>query len=217
MKFQNILFDLDGTLTDPALGITNCVMYALKHFNIEVKERSELFKFIGPPLVASFKEYYGFSEDDAQKALCLYRERFSDIGLFENEIYDGIEELLDALTKNGARLFVATSKPDVYAEKILEHFNIKRYFAYICGNTLNEDRPKKEQVIAHLKFLYPELNKTNTVMVGDRCYDVEGAHSEGFKCIGVEFGYGSQNELINAGADFIVKTVSELKELLLKG
>lgn len=216
MKFQNILFDLDGTLTDPALGITNCVMYALKHFNIEVKERSELFKFIGPPLVASFKEYYGFSEDDAQKALSLYRERFSDTGLFENEIYDGIEELLDALTKNGARLFVATSKPDVYAEKILEHFNIKRYFAYICGNTLNEDRPKKEQVIAHLKFLYPELNKANTVMVGDRCYDVEGAHSEGFKCIGVEFGYGAQNELINAGADFIVKTVSELKELLLK-
>ena len=149
MKYKYALFDLDGTLTDPAPGITNCIMYALRKFGITPPPREALYKFIGPPLLYSFKEYCGFSEKDAELAVAYYRERFSDVGLFENEIYPGIRELLSELCESGTKVVLATSKPDVYSKRILEHFDIDKYFYFLAANTLTESRPEKSDVIAY--------------------------------------------------------------------
>ena len=207
---KNILFDLDGTLTDPALGITNSVMHALKRFNIPLPPRDELYKFIGPPLAESFEKYYGFS--DGQVAVEVYREYFSVKGLFENELYDGIEELLKLLYENGYRIYLATSKPEIYAKQILEHFKIDKYFTDAVGSLLNGNRVEKGEVIA---YLLKKHNITDAIMIGDRCFDIAGAKENGIKSIGVLYGYGTKEELKDA--DFIVSSVSELKNLLESG
>lgn len=214
MEHKNILFDLDGTLTDPAIGITNSVMYALERFGISVEERSGLYKFIGPPLMYSFKQFYGFSDSDAKLALDYYRERFRDGGLFENEIYAGIEPMLKRLNEKGCRVILATSKPEEFAGEILRHFGILQYFTFVAGNTLDEARPEKRQVISHILANYPELEHEATVMVGDRSYDVLGAKEFGIPCIGVLYGYGSREELTQAGADAIAEDVDALRALL---
>ncbi len=215
MRYKHILFDLDGTLTDPALGITNSIMYALKKNGIQPPDRRELYCCIGPPLIDAFMEMWGFSRKGAEKALSDYREYFSVHGLYENEVYDGIPELLKALVDSGKKLYLATSKPEIYARQILEHFNLAEYFTFIAGNTLSEDRPKKVDVINYLFKVCPELEAQNTVMVGDRKYDVIGAHDASLTCIGVLFGYGCEQELRDANADHLAKTVSDLKALLL--
>lgn len=213
-NFKYILFDLDGTLTDPALGITNSVSFALKKFSIEAK-RKELYKFIGPPLIDSFMEYYGFDYQKAVKALEYYREYFSVKGIFENSIFDGVEEMLENLKKSGKKIILATSKPEKYAVQILEHFKINGYFDFVAGATMDEKRNQKDQVI---EYAIKECGIDNTdeaIMVGDRKYDISGAHQFDIKAVGVLFGYGSKEELLNADADFLAEDIKELSKILM--
>lgn len=210
------LFDLDGTLTDPGPGITNCVAYALDKFGIHPKDREELYPYIGPPLTYSFQEFHGLSADQAEQALLYYRERFSVKGLFENEVYAGIPQLLQSLRDRGVTLIVATSKPEEFTHRILEHFELADYFSFVGGNTLNEDRPTKEAVIAYVREHYPAITRENAVMVGDRKYDIAGAHSHGLAAIGVLYGFGDRAELEAAGADRLATDVAELQRILLE-
>ena len=145
-----ILFDLDGTLTDPALGITNSVIYALKKFNITPPENEELYCFIGPPLLESFEKYYSMTKEESLLALQYYREYYAPTGMFENRVYEGMEEMLASLVKSGKKLFVATSKPEVYAKQILEHYSLAKYFTFIGGSTLDETRVNKDEVITYV-------------------------------------------------------------------
>ncbi|MBQ4429094.1 MAG: HAD hydrolase-like protein [Clostridia bacterium] len=214
-KYKYCLFDLDGTLTDPAPGITASVAYALERFGIEVSDRAELNKFIGPPLVYSFKTFFGFTDDMAKQALSYYRERFSAGGLYENEIYTGIAELLERIKEGGGRVILATSKPEEFAAMILEHFDILKHFDFVAGNTLDETRPEKRQVLAHILANYPEICAENAVMVGDREYDVLAAKEFSLPSVGVLFGYGSLEELESAGADMIAEDVPALSALLI--
>lgn len=211
--FKYILFDLDGTLTDPALGITNSVSFALKKFGIEA-QRKELYKFIGPPLVDSFMEYYGFDYEKANKALGYYREYFSVKGIFENIIFEGVEEMLKSLKNSGKKIILATSKPEKYAVQILEYFKITEYFDFVAGATMDEKRNRKEQVIEYALKECAIKNTDEAVMVGDRKYDIEGAHQFNIKAVGVLFGYGSEEELLNAKADFLAKDIEELTKIL---
>lgn len=216
--FQYLLFDLDGTLTDPKLGITTCVQYALHKFGIEEADLDKLEPFIGPPLSDSFQEFYGFDEGQAADAIKAYRERFSTIGLFENELYTGMDKLLARLKGEGKKLAVASSKPEVFVRKILKHFGIEQYFDVIVGSELDGTRSKKEEVIEEaLRQLCHEGKSDNdiVVMIGDRKFDIQGAKAFGLVSVGVSFGYAAPGELEQAGADYIVDTVSELEELLL--
>lgn len=211
---QYALFDLDGTLTDPGPGITNCVQYALEKFDIHPESREELYPYIGPPLTFSFQEYHGLSAVQAEQALLYYRERFSVIGLYENAVYAGIPELLQSLKNRGVVLIVATSKPEEFTVRILEHFNLASYFDFVAGNTLDEERPTKSSVIAYVKQQYPDISRKNAVMVGDRKFDIEGAHAHELPAIGVLYGYGDKAEMSAAGADYTANTVQELGEIL---
>lgn len=211
-----ILFDLDGTLTDPGPGITNCVAYALEKFGVHPAGREELYPYIGPPLVPSFQQYHGLTAEQAEQALLYYRERFSDVGLFENEVYPGIPELLGALRDRGVTLIVATSKPEEFTNRILQRFDLAKYFDFVGGNTLEETRPTKASVISYIIENYPDISSETSVMVGDRKYDVEGAHACGIPAVGVLYGYGDRAELERAEVDFTVETVTDLAAFLLK-
>lgn len=210
-----IFFDLDGTLTDPKIGITKSVQYALSKFGIIEDNLDRLEVFIGPPLMDSFMEFYSFSEEDSKLAIKYYRERFSVTGLYENKVYPGIDMLLKDLKAAGRKLIVATSKPTVFSEKILKHFNLYNYFDAVDGSELDGTRVQKYEVI---EFAIKNLgNKSidNIIMVGDRKHDIIGAKKNGLSSIGVTYGYGSFDELKSAGADYIVHSVQELRELLI--
>ena len=207
-----LFFDLDGTLTDPGLGITNSVMYALAKFGI-YEERSELYKFIGPPLLDSFREFYGFSEEDSLKALSYYREYFGEKGLFENEVYDGIRELLEELREAGHHLLVATSKPTFYSEKILNHFGLDKYFEYLSGCSMDEKNSPKADIIRKALSVCKAAPE-DVLMIGDRKHDIIGAKANGVKSIGVLYGYGDLTELTLAGADHIAETVEDIKQFI---
>jgi len=213
MAFSHILFDLDGTLTDPALGITNSVMYALNKFGIEVDDRASLYKFIGPPLYDSFVRYYGFTPKDANLAITYYREYFAPKGLYENTVYEGIEDALIHLKTQNVKLIVATSKPEKFAREILAHFALDRYFDDIIGATMDEKRNTKDAVIAYAVEKC-NIDTENAVMVGDRLHDVLGAKANGIRSIGVLYGFGSYDELTDAGADIIVENVANLINVL---
>lgn len=216
--YNYILFDLDGTLTDPKLGITSCVQYALDKFGIKEPDRDKLEPFIGPPLSDSFREFYGFDDEKAQQAIAYYRERFSTVGLFENEIYPGIPQMLEKLQKAGRHLAVASSKPTVFVTQILEHFGILPYFEVIVGSELNGTRGKKEEVVeeALRQLLQGDAAKKQQeiAMVGDRKYDIEGAKAYHIASVGVTYGYAADGELEEAGADVVVGTVEELGRVL---
>lgn len=217
-RFQYLLFDLDGTLTDPKPGITGCVQYSLHKLGIEEPDLDKLEPFIGPPLADSFREFYGFDENKITSAIKYYRERFGTIGLFENDIYPGIREMLKELKTAGRKLAVASSKPYIYVIKILEHFEIKECFDVIVGSELDGIRTKKEEVIQEaLRQLCPEDKNDfgRGVMIGDRKFDVLGAKAFHLASIGVSFGYAAPGELEAAGADYIVETVEQLKAILL--
>ena len=216
MAFSHILFDLDGTLTDPALGITNSVMYALERFGIHVKDRRELYPFIGPPLVDSFMEYYHLSRADARKGVAYYREYYADKGIFECSVYDGIPQLLQRLQSQKKSLILATSKPEHFATLVLEHFHLDPYFSRIAGASLDESRTTKDAVI---DWALRDITFTPgcAAMVGDRRYDMEGAKKFGLFAVGVLFGYGSQQELENAGADKLAVDAEELFSILSPG
>ncbi len=205
-----ILFDLDGTLTDPGLGITNSVMYALRKYGMEVPPRQELYSFIGPPLKQSFMRWCGFDEAEGEQAVKYYREYYRDKGLLENEVYDGIEDMLKALREKGKRLAVATSKPEEFAIRILEHFGLSQYFEVIAGDTLDFKRNTKADVIASALERLGVTDRSGVIMVGDREHDVIGAKAQDLPCIGVLFGYGSQEELEAAGAKHIAQTPADV-------
>ena len=216
MTYHTILFDLDGTLTDSQEGITKSVQYALAHFGIEVEDLSSLRKFIGPPLTESFKAFYGMDDREAHVGLVKYRERFTDVGWAENAVYPGIGELVADLKKSGKRLLLATSKPEVQALKIMEHFGLKEHFELICGPALNApDGYGKADVIRDALHRANITDLTGIVMVGDRHHDVDGAHAVGLPCIGVLYGYGDRAELVSAGADHIAEDPAALRRMLL--
>ena len=220
VRKEYLLFDLDGTLTDPKLGITSCVQYALKSFGIDEPDLDKLEPFIGPPLKDSFMQFYGFDDEKAEAAVEKYRERFKDQGIFENEVYRGIPEMLKKLKLRGLHLAVASSKPTVFVERILEHFKIRQYFEVIVGSELDGTRTDKAEVVLEaLRQLFPDgrVQKHKVFMIGDRKFDVEGARSMGIESVGVSFGYGSMEELMEAHADYIVRSVEELKRFLLRG
>ena len=218
LKQNIILFDLDGTLTDPGLGITNSVMHALNHYGIHVADRSELYKFIGPPLSQSFERFYGFSKEDAHHAVDVYREYFSVKGLFENEVYPGIKELLKELKAQGKVLCLATSKPEIYAKQILEHFELDGYFDFVSGSLLSGERTDKAEVIAwamhSLTQMGLDCDPGHMVMIGDREHDILGAHKNQLPAIGVLFGYGSAEEFEEANAEAMAETVEALRVML---
>ncbi|MCM1115194.1 MAG: HAD family hydrolase [Clostridium sp.] len=213
-NYDVILFDLDGTLTDSSPGIINSIIYALKKYNIEVDDTNTLKKFLGPPLHESFKEFYGFDDDKSMEAVLFYREYFSTKGLLENQVYEGIPSLLNELVKQGKRLIVATSKPQKFTDKIMEHFGLAKYFEFIAGSNMDGTRSKKAEVIEYAMHQCKITDKSKAVMIGDRKHDIFGAKAVGIDSIGVEYGYGDYEELHCAGATYIVKTVDELKNLI---
>ena len=212
--YQYILFDLDGTLTDPGMGITNSVRHALKKFGIEAEDRTALYKFIGPPLKDSFMEYYGFTEKESDLAIEYYREYFAVKGLFENEVYPGIEELLGRQKAQGRKLIAATSTPELFAVEILKHFHLYDYFDFVSGATMDMTRVKKADVIDHALRSCGISDLTSVLMVGDREHDINGAKAVGVDSLGVEYGYGSYEELREAGATYIAKTVSDISGII---
>ncbi len=213
-NYNVVLFDLDGTLTDPGLGITNSVAYALRKYGIEVEDRAELYKFIGPPLSESFMKYFGFSKEESLKAIEYYREYYKVTGLYENAVYGGIEQLLINLKNKNKKLVVATSKPEVFAKEVLKFFSLDKYFDYIAGACLNETRTAKAEVIEYALSENGITDKSDVIMVGDREHDIIGAKKNGLDSMGVLFGYGNRNELENAGATYIAETVEDIEKIL---
>lgn len=214
---QIILFDLDGTLTDPKEGITRSVAYALSELGIEVEDLDQLTPFIGPPLMEGFSELYGLDEESCLKAIKAYRKRYGEKGWSENKVYPGMEDMLETLCASGKRLGVATSKPEAYAVKILESFGLDKYFEHITGPSLTDNKSTKAMVVKEAMecFGVPENDHGNVLMVGDRRHDIAGAHANNVKGVGVLYGYGSLEELQKAGADIIARDVADLKAKLI--
>ena len=214
MRYDTVLFDLDGTLTDPGEGITNSVAYALRQFGIENTDRTQLYKFIGPPLKESFIKYYGFSDQQAEEAVAQYRVYFAPKGLFENKVYPGVPQLLAQLRAKGYKLLLATSKPEGFPVQSLEHFGLLEYFDVAAGATMDGSRVAKADVIAYALQKAGVTDRTRAVMVGDRLHDVEGAKAQGLACIGVLYGYGDAAELTAAGAAHLAATPAEVLQYL---
>ena len=208
-----LCFDLDGTLTDPKQGIVRSIRYSLQQLGHPVSQHDDdLTWCIGPPLLGSFETLLGDTEA-AKSALRLYRERFADIGLYENEVYAGVPEALEALKRDGRRLFVATSKPTDYAETIVDHFGLSAFFEAVCGSDLDGTRSDKTELLAWLAER-EQLEPRHTTMVGDRSHDIIGARNNGMKAVGVLYGYGNRAELEGAGASWLCNTPGELVRLL---
>ena len=214
-KYKYILFDLDGTITDSAPGITNSVKYALKKLGAPIPPYETLCKFIGPPLLDGFRDICGFDTEKAQAAVKLYREYYETTGLFENAVYDGIPELLRALKENEKTVILATSKPEKFARLILDHFDLMQYFNYAAGASMDETRNKKDAVIAYALKECNITDKSLAVMVGDRHHDIFGAKENGISSVGVLYGFGNREELTAAGADYIAENIDELDKILL--
>jgi phosphoglycolate phosphatase len=213
MKYTNVLFDLDGTLTDPCLGISNSVKYALNKFDITEEDDEKLKLFIGPPLDQSFMEYYGFSDDDAQLAISYYREYYSVKGIFENKLYDGIEDVLKTLNAKNINCIVATSKLEKYAVQVLQIFKIDGYFQDLVGSNLERTLLEKTDIITHA-IAKNKLKKEETVMVGDRKYDIIGARDNKIDSIWVLYGYGTKEEMEEIKPTKYCPSVDELLKTL---
>lgn len=216
--YQYIFLDLDGTLTDPREGITKSVQYALSRMGIEEPDLKKLEPFIGPPLTDSFMEFYGLTKARAEEAVDYYRERFREKGLYENELLEGVPQMLEHLKEAGRVLAVASSKPEPFVRTIMEHFKIDGYFDYICGSTLDNTRTKKEEVIEELlrRMKLPEEEKKKILMVGDRKHDVEGAAVFGIPCLGLSMGFAEEGELQKAGAAAVADNMQELEKYVLE-
>jgi phosphoglycolate phosphatase len=199
-----IYFDLDGTLTDPKPDITRSIQYALGKLDWPVPAEDELTWCIGPPLRGSMKRLLG-SDELADRGVALYRERFSDVGLFENEVYPGIEDTLSALARSGRRMFVATSKAHVFADRIIDHFKLRIYFERVFGAELDGRHSDKTDLLCHA-LQSAGVEPSQAIMIGDRSFDMVGARNNGMTAIGVLYGYGSEAELRDAGAQYICAT-----------
>lgn len=215
--YQTVLFDLDGTLTDSGLGITKAVMYALEQMGYEVPQRETLFKFIGPPLHSSFRKYYNMDEPTSVEAVRQFRVYYNEMGgILENEVYEGVREMLCGLKQAGKRLYIATSKPDAAAKRVMHHFGLDEFVPDIVGGTDDADRNTKGKVIAWVLREFG-IDPETAIMVGDREHDVHGAAENGIPCIGVTWGYGDRPELESAGAQVVFDKAREVTEYILKG
>ncbi|WDL95906.1 HAD family hydrolase [Alicyclobacillus sp. ALC3] len=212
--YTTILFDLDGTLTDPKVGITKSVQFALAKLGIAEPDLEKLTPFIGPPLHVNFQRVYHFSPSQVQLAVEYYRQYFKEGGMYENVPYDGITRLLKSLKRQSRRLIVATSKPTVFAEQILNHFDLSPFFDCVIGSNLDGTRSDKSEVISYVMSQYGDIPKADFVMVGDREHDIIGAHSSGIHCVGVTYGYGSRDELMRVNPTHAADTVYDLFEIL---
>lgn len=213
MNYKYLFWDLDGTLTDPGEGITNSVMYALEKFNIKVAEREELYRFIGPPLLDSFKLFYNFNDEEAKQGVKFFREYFSVTGIFENRVFDGISETLATLSKRGYKHCVATSKPHEFAMRILEKFDLLQYFDFVSGASMDEKFTDKAMIIKYAMEQL-QINSTEVLMIGDREHDIIGANKNGIDSMGVMYGYGCREEFVNNGAKYIANTVEDIARIL---
>lgn len=215
MRKHFILFDLDGTLTDPKQGVYRALFYTIEKLGLAEVPEDQLETFLGPPLADSFSRFYGMDKKEAEKTANVFREYYSDKGKLENEVYPGIRDMLDRLQDADALLAVATSKPEVFARQIFDHFDMSHYFAFVGGSTLDSSRVSKADVIAHTLKALGNPHEEWVLMVGDRDYDIIGAKAHGLTTVGVTYGFGTAEEHKEAGADHIVSSVRELEELLL--
>lgn len=213
-RWRAVLFDLDGTLTDPKVGITRSIQYALRKRGLSPPDADALEPLIGPPLERSFREHFGLDPAEARRAVEDYREYFSVQGLYENEVYPGIPDLLRGLRAAGRRVGLATSKPTVYAERILEHFDLAKHFDLIVGSFLDGTRVDKSEIVATALAGVADVAPARVVMVGDRMHDVEGARANGVDAIAVTYGYGTREELAAASPTSLAESVGELRRLL---
>lgn len=214
IHYKYLLFDLDGTITDSETGITRCVEYALNYFGIQVKDLHELSPFIGPPLLDSFKDFYNFTDEQAVIATEKYRERYTDKGIYENKLYPGIKELLAQAEQQGKTVILATSKPEIFARRILDYFELSNYFSFVAGSGLDGSLHTKKDVINYILQSNNITDLDTVVMIGDRKHDIIGAKDAGIDSIGVLYGFGNYDELAQAGATHIVKNIAELRNLL---
>ncbi|WP_319371914.1 HAD hydrolase-like protein [uncultured Ilyobacter sp.] len=214
-KFDLVIFDLDGTLTDSREGITRSISHALSEMGLKAPPLQELEHFIGPPLMDSFMDYYKFSKSDSEKAVKLFRERYSEKGLYENVPFHNINTLLSALKNAGIRLAVATSKPQHFSENILDHFLLSQYFDEIIGSSLDNSFSHKNQIITETLKRFSEIPKEKIVMVGDRKFDIDGARENGISSIGVKYGFADPGEIDTASPDFQADNVEDLFKILL--
>ncbi len=218
-KYKYIIFDLDGTITEPFKGISGGIIHALNKFGVEVPDNNTLRKFIGPPLRDSFRDFCGFTAEQAEEATVYYREYYSVNGLVENDIMLGMDEALKTLNEQGYKLYVATSKPEKYAKIILHNLGLISYFDIVAGASFDGTRDKKKLVIEYLlqqiKGKYEAFDISEAIMVGDRHFDIKGASFFSMDSIGVTFGYGDYEELSQAGATYVVDTAQELVEIII--
>ena len=212
-NFDTLLFDLDGTLTDSTEGIVRCLEYALERMGFDIPEDTN--KFLGPPLYRSFAEFCGMNEEQVNEAVRIFRERYSTVGLFENRVYEGVPEMLKRLRDGGKRIMVATSKPEVYAVRIFDRFGLSQFFEIVGGANINGTRNDKDEVIEYVLEKAGISDRSSVLMIGDRRQDVIGAHKTGLKCMGILWGFGSIEELTEAGADFIAETPIKAADMLL--
>ncbi len=216
-KYRAAFFDLDGTLTDPALGITNSLMYSLEKFGIHVNDRTSLYQFIGPPLYETYEEYYHFSKEQSEAASEYYREYFTEKGMYENRIFDGITDMLSDLRRQKILLAVASAKPEIHVKEILRYFKIYDRFDFIGGADKSVNRVRKEEVFRYVLPYFKELDKSEIIMIGDRKDDVIGAKKNQLKCGAVLYGFGTREELTAAGAEYLIKSVQDLHKYLIEG
>ncbi|HWR40392.1 MAG TPA: HAD family hydrolase [Patescibacteria group bacterium] len=212
--YTTLLFDLDGTLTDPKLGITRSVQYALNKFGIHIDRLDALIPFIGPPLLESFQVFYGFEPEKSREAVAYYREYFQQTGIYENAIFPEIPALLTELQSRGKSLLVATSKPTVFAEEVCRHFHIDHFFRFIAGSNLDGSRTVKAEVIAYALEHAPRFQRHQVLMIGDRKHDIIGAAHHQIDSLAVTYGYGSRQELADAQPTYIVDSVAGIAQIV---
>lgn len=212
-KYKSILFDLDGTITDSSEGIINSVIYALEKIGVTITDRSILKKFVGPPLMESYKKYYGFTDKEAELGLKLFREYFAVKGIFENRLFDGMDSLLNDLCNAGYELLLATSKPENFANQVLEYFKINKYFSYVAACSIDEANTTKIDIIRQAMEHTVTKNQSEILMIGDTSFDVNGAKICGIDSIGVLYGTDSAEELKNA--TYLAKDIDEIRNILL--
>lgn len=212
---DTILFDIDGTLLDPKYGITKCAQYSLRYFGINEENLDSLEKFIGPPIDEAYRDFYNFSEEQVNTAIEKFRERYGNIGMFENEVYPDIPQLLSKLKAKGKKLMVVTTKYYGYAIEILKHYGLHDYFDFVAGSKFDNTRSQKADIIRYALNTLNLTASSQMVMIGDRKYDIIGARKAGLKSIGVLYGYGSREEIQQADPHYIVKNVQELQDILL--
>ena len=214
MKYKTIFFDLDGTITDSAPGIMNSIKYALEKNHLPMLSEEQLRSFIGPPLRGQFCKVCGLADEESARMVEDYREYYRDKGIFENNVYDGVIEMLEKLRKKGFRLAIATSKPEKYAKIIIDHFHLTQYFACVAGMEMDGGRGTKAQVITYALEKNDIADKSNVLMIGDREHDVIGAHENGLDCLGILYGFGSRKEFEEAGADYIRENVEDILQFV---